>query len=104
MVNAESGFRVVRVLSECRLVDDRGEERMYWRRDGSCLAPGFYVVHWPQGGATGRFNEDALFEGPFRERGGAEAALPRIAACVDAGDPIDEAVPVTERRHLRRPT
>ena len=85
MERAKRGFRVVEVFGECRLRDGAGVEHPYWRRDGSCLAPGWYVVHWPAGATVGRFNENALFEGPFRARGSAEAGLPKIVELV-AGD------------------
>ena|SRR6185436_15399236 len=85
MEGAKQGFRVVEVVGACCLRDVEGTEHPYWRRDGSSLAPGWYVVHWPSGASAGRFNEDACFEGPFLKRSSAEAGLPRIKALV-AGD------------------
>lgn len=97
MSNGKTAFQVVEVLGECRMRNGEDREHRYWRRDGRSLLPGFYVVHWPPGATVGRFNEDALFEGPFRERGGAEAALPRIVALVRE-DPSEFG-----RRHPERP-
>ncbi len=75
MVEDRVESQVVEVLSECRLLDAEREEKMYWRRDGSCLAPGFYVVSEPVGAAAGRFYENSLFRGPYDKRESAEAAL-----------------------------
>jgi hypothetical protein len=56
------------VISESRLVDDHSNEHVYWRRDGRPLAPGYYLVSLPAGTARRRFNEDAAFRGPYRQR------------------------------------
>jgi len=74
MVDERGMYQIVEVLSECRLLDQERREKMYWRRDGSCLEPGFYVVSEPAG-AAGRFYEDAQFRGPYGKRESAEAAL-----------------------------
>ena len=75
MVDDRVESQVVEVLSECRLLDAERREKTYWRRDGSCLAPGFYVVSEPAGAAAGRFYEDSQFRGPYDKRESAEAAL-----------------------------
>jgi hypothetical protein len=75
MVEQSGAYQIVEVLSECRLLNAKREEKMYWRRDGSCLAPGFYVVSEPARAAAGRFYEDAQFRGPYGKRESAEAAL-----------------------------
>jgi hypothetical protein len=73
-------FEIVRVTSECRLVDEEVVEHVYWRRDGKPLALGYYVVSWPPGARVGRFNEDAVFRGPYRQRTEALAAVEEFAA------------------------
>jgi hypothetical protein len=104
-MNAKRDFQVVEVTGECCLLDAEGIEHPYWRRDGRPLAAGFYVVHWLPGTTVGRFNEDSLFEGPFRTRGGAEEGLPRIRALLAGDDTPDagprrpeETVPVVDDR------
>ena len=77
---ASQDFEVVRVISECRLVDEESFEHVYWRRDGKPLAQGYYVVSWPPRARVGRFNEDAVFRGPCRQRTEAFAALEELAA------------------------
>jgi len=68
---------LVTVVTHARLVDAESREQVYWRRDGTGLAPGFYVVTWPPGAARHAFNEDAHFSGPFRTEQAAEEALER---------------------------
>jgi len=68
-------FEVVRVISEFRLLDAESCEHTYWRRDGKGLAAGWYFVNWPRGTVARRFNEDALFRGPFKLRDEAQAAV-----------------------------
>ena len=80
MVEQSGEYQIVEVLSECRLLDAARREKMYWRRDGSCLVPGFYVVSEPAGPAVGRFYEDAQFRGPYGRRESAEALLRELAA------------------------
>ena len=80
MIDDRLMYQVVEVVSECRLLDAERREKMYWRRDGSCLAPGFYVVGEPDGTPTGRFYADALFRGPYGRRETAEAALRELSA------------------------
>ena len=74
---------IVMVVSHCRLIDSQSEERIYWRRNGQGLAAGFYVVTWPAGSTRPSFNEDAVFQGPFRSLVDAQSALDR--ASVRAG-------------------
>jgi hypothetical protein len=114
MNNAKGKFQIVEVLGVCSLRDAEGNEHPYWRRDGHALAPGFYIAHWPADATVGRFNEDALFEGPFRQRSGAEAALPRIIALAESEDAwgpraagLEAGTPIFDDRSAmrsRRPT
>ncbi len=71
-------FELVHVIKPFRLVDEESYERVYWRRDGVALVPGYYVARWPRGAAVRRFDEDTLYNGPYRERGAAQAALERM--------------------------
>jgi hypothetical protein len=75
-------YEVVRVTSECRLVDAGGREHVYWRRDGQSLPAGWYVVSWPPapGRQPRRFNEEAVFRGPFKLEAEAHHALARLRA------------------------
>ncbi|MFZ5555245.1 MAG: hypothetical protein ACOZDY_00755 [Pseudomonadota bacterium] len=58
-------FEIVRVTSDSRLLDAESCERVYWRRDGRPLAQGYYRVTWPPVAVSGRFDERALFIGPY---------------------------------------
>ena len=78
-------FQVVRVIGECRLIDEDSFEHVYWRRDGKPLALGYYVVDWPPGARAGRFNEDAVFHGPYHLRSDALAALRKLEARATVG-------------------
>ena len=83
----ESGYdelELVHVIKPFRLVDSESYERVYWRRDGVALAPGYYVVSWPFGVAKRMFNEDAIFRGPFRDRADALDGLERLRVRRDA--------------------
>lgn len=73
---------VVEVISHCKLVETTEAERVFWRRLGAELAPGFYVVVHPHGrrAATLRLGDDAVCRGPFRQRHEAEAALGTLLA------------------------
>ncbi|MEW5708410.1 MAG: hypothetical protein AB1830_05805 [Pseudomonadota bacterium] len=75
-------YEVVRVTSECRLVDAGGREHVYWRRDGQSLPAGWYVVSWPPapGRQSRRFNEEAAFRGPFKLEADAHHALAQLRA------------------------
>ncbi len=75
MTTREADAEIVHVISDCRLIDAESYERLYWRRDGKGLAPGYYVVRWRADATGHRFNEDAEFEGPFARRENALAAL-----------------------------
>lgn len=82
MGTAHEDYEVVRVTSECRLLDAGGREHVYWRRDGQPLRAGWYVVSWPPvpGRQSRRFNEEAVFRGPFKLEAEARHALARLRA------------------------
>lgn len=77
-------FELVHVIKAFRLVDSESYERVYWRRDGAALAPGYYVVNWSSRVAKRAFDEDAIFCGPFRERADALDNLERLRERYDA--------------------
>lgn len=70
----ERNPEMVKVFKPFRLIDAESYEHTYWRRDGVPLANGYYVVIWPGSASAGRFDEDAVFRGPFRDRKAAEDA------------------------------
>jgi hypothetical protein len=71
-------FEIACVIGGYQLIDSESYERRYRRSNGLPLAPGYYVVHWPDHIRARRFNEEALFHGPFRRRREAQAALERL--------------------------
>lgn len=68
-------FEIASVIGDHKLVDAESYERRYSQPDGLPLAPGYYVVYWPEHIRNRRFDEHALFHGPFRQRPEALAAL-----------------------------
>jgi hypothetical protein len=80
--NTATTAEIVEVISRCRLVETASAERIFWRRLGSALAPGFYVVVRPHGRHTGtlQLGDEAVCRGPFRQRQDAEAALRSLLA------------------------
>ena len=61
-------FEIASVIYGFRLVDSESYERTYKSRDGLPLRPGYYIVTWPPAVLTRRFDEHALFRGPFLDR------------------------------------
>ena len=112
MRNEAGGFEIVEVLSECCLRDANSREQLYWRRDGTSLAPGYYVVNWPADPGLHRFGEDSIFHGPFAGHPSAVAALDRLSAaiaagCIDAATsrpPLDSLHIDGQSTTVRRPT
>ncbi|WP_024297782.1 hypothetical protein [Methylomicrobium lacus] len=68
-------FEIVAVISDFRLVDSESFQRRYCTNHGQTLAPGYYVVNWPEHIRVRRFNGHAAFHGPFKLRKEAQAAL-----------------------------
>lgn len=83
-------FEIACVIGGYQLIDSESYERRYRRSNGLPLAPGYYVVHWPDHIRARRFNEEALFHGPFRRRREAQAALERLRTVreAEAGFPL----------------
>lgn len=72
--------QIVEVINEHRLRDADQCEWRYWRRDGKPLPVGYYLVRLPQTPAHARFNEEADFRGPYRQR---EAAMEQLRRSLD---------------------
>jgi hypothetical protein len=77
-------FEIACVIYGFRLVDSESYERQYRRQDGRPLRPGYYVVHWPASIRIRRFNEHAVFFGPFRVRAEAQMILEHLQGQVTA--------------------
>jgi len=73
-------LEVVRVGSNFRLLDPESYERRYSRSDNEALEAGLYVVHWPVGIDVRRFDETAVYFGPFKSRADAHLALAELRA------------------------
>ena len=67
-------FEIVAVIRDFWLFDAESYQRRYFTSDGQPLAPGYYVVKWPEHIRARRFNEHAMFHGPFKLRKEAQAA------------------------------
>lgn len=68
-------FRIVQVVSHCRLLDSDAEEHIYWRRNGLGVEVGWYGVTWPLGEIHDRFDEATVFHGPYATRAQALSAM-----------------------------
>ncbi|MDD1629042.1 MAG: hypothetical protein LUQ48_01305, partial [Methylococcaceae bacterium] len=68
-------FEIVAVIRDFWLVDAESYQRSYYTGHSQPLAPGYYVVNWPEHIRARRFNEQAAFHGPFKFRKEAQAAL-----------------------------
>ena len=79
-------YEVVRVIDARSLVDSESYQRTYRRRGGKPLAPGFYVVLWPDPDVRPHY-EDAHteFVGPFDSGAMARAAM-------EGPEPVQRAV------------
>lgn len=75
-------FEIARVIHGFRLIDSESYERQYRLPDWKVLAPGYYVVSWPGNVKVRRFDQDAVFHGPFAHRQDAQHAAERMRARV----------------------
>lgn len=71
-------LEIVSVATNACLFDDESYQRQYTLRDGSGLKPGMYVVSWPAGVGQRRYDEHAIFHGPYCSREEACVAFERI--------------------------
>jgi len=67
-------FEIVAVIRDFWLVDAESYQRRYCTNHGQPLVPGYYVVNWPESIRARRFNEHAVFHGPFKLRQEAQKA------------------------------
>lgn len=56
---------IVKVIDEHRLIDAESYERSYRTSGVQALAPGFYVVCWPDAAHQAAYDEGAKFVGPY---------------------------------------
>jgi hypothetical protein len=70
----------VYIASNFRAFDEDWYQRKYVRPDNIPLDPGVYIVRWPNGIVRRRFDEHAVYEGPFQCLAAARAALQRRLA------------------------
>jgi hypothetical protein len=75
MVSDYDIFEIVHVIRDFWLFDTKLYQRKYCTQHGQPLAPGFYVVNWPELIRVRRFNLHAVYHGPFKLRQEALAAL-----------------------------
>ena len=68
-------FEIVAVIRDFWLIDAESYQRKYSTKHGQPLAPGYYVVNWPEHIRARRFNDHAAFHGPFELRKEAQRAL-----------------------------
>jgi hypothetical protein len=68
-------YEVVRVIDGDSLVDSESYQRRYRRRGAPSLAPGFYVVLWPDPNSRPHYDARAEFVGPFESDAVARAAM-----------------------------
>jgi hypothetical protein len=68
-------FEIVTVVRDFWLFDAECYQRRYSTAHGQPLAPGYYVVNWPEHILIRRFTKNAAFHGPFISRKAAQTAL-----------------------------
>jgi hypothetical protein len=68
-------FEMVMVIPDFWLFDAELYQRRYCTGHGQPLAAGYYIVSWPEHIRARRFNEHALFHGPFTCRKEAQKSL-----------------------------
>lgn len=58
-------YEVVFAKSSSHVIDSLGNPCRYRTRDGQSLAPGYYMVIWPDNSQEPLFDADAQYKGPF---------------------------------------
>jgi hypothetical protein len=66
---------IVKVIPNFWLFDAESYQRSYSTNHGNPLLPGYYVVAWPETIRVKRFNKQASFHGPYKNRQDAQAFL-----------------------------
>ena len=95
MEDSYDSFETAFVSQGFNIFDSECYQRRYRPRDGQPLARGYYVVNWPEHIRARRFDEHAVFYGPFKTRRDAQAAiesvkiLVRVEAEKALADPVD---------------
>lgn len=74
-MRAYEDFEIVYVGQDACLYDAESRPQSYRRRDGWSLDRGYYVVSWPSGTGDQRYDEKAVFRGPFKRYQDAETNL-----------------------------
>ncbi|MCQ8180819.1 hypothetical protein NP603_06850 [Methylomonas sp. SURF-1] len=75
-------YEIVSVFQDYALIDAESYQRNYQTYNGRPLPAGYYVVNWPEHVRVRRFDERAVFHGPFPSRLEATSALQQLT--VDA--------------------
>ncbi|MDD1612775.1 MAG: hypothetical protein LUQ57_06485 [Methylococcaceae bacterium] len=99
-------FEIVAVIRDFWLVDAESYQRKYYTNHGQPLAPGYYVVNWPENIRARRFNDHAAFHGPFKLRKEAQATLEwmrkeREHILTRSSKTSSDAVPTTSRMEVK---
>lgn len=68
-------FEIVKVIRDFWLFDAESYQRQYSTTRSQPLAAGYYVVTWPETIRIRRFNKQASFHGPYKNRQDAQAFL-----------------------------
>ena len=71
-------FEIVQIAHDFWLFDAESYQRQYCTQGDQPLAPGFYVVTWPEWLRTRRFNKHASYHGPFKLRREAQVTANRM--------------------------
>ena len=78
-------FDIVCVIHGFKLVDCESYERQYRRCDNRPLLPGYYVVSWPENCRIRRFNEQASYYGPFKQKEDARIVVEHLRSLAADG-------------------
>ena len=100
-------FEIVAVIRDFWLVDAESYQRSYCTNHGQPLAPGYYVVNWPEHVRARRFNEQAAFHGPFKLREEAQVVLnwmhkKRESILTVASEISPVTVPIASRMEVKK--
>ena len=76
----DAAYEIVHVINARYLIDSESYQRAFEGAQVGRLQPGFYVVFWPGGAASSRYDHRADYIGPFATRRQAEEAQATMAA------------------------
>lgn len=77
-------YEIVSVFQETALIDAESYQRNYQTGNGRPLPIGYYVVSWPEHIKVRRFDQQAVFHGPFPSRLDAKLALEEFSVDTSA--------------------